>query len=290
MTEQVLAELARRYGVATEFDDWIGRRVAVPDDTLVAVLGALGVTAAVVLGLIIAPASFAPAQQAGLIGGKTGFVAIVLGCGALTLAGLGIGALVNVGRRGVAFALAALYVPLGLGLHQLGVARAPVSRFPTAMTAPSFPRPRTLVYGIDGADFRVIDPMIARGELPNLKALIDRGAHGELIAPEPLASPVVWTTIFTGQLPKTHGLTDWLVSDARSRLVPTLWEIFSANDARSVVVNVPGSWPPHAVPGAQVLAGFPLPGLAAPCLPSPTPSSTPWPANTSSPSRGLSWP
>ena len=45
MTEQVLAELARRYGVATEFDDWIGRRVAVPDDTLVAVLGALGVTA-----------------------------------------------------------------------------------------------------------------------------------------------------------------------------------------------------------------------------------------------------
>jgi hypothetical protein len=223
--------------------------------------GALGVTAAVVLGLIIAPASFAPAQQAGLIGGKTGFIAIVLGCGALTLAGLGIGALVNVGRRGVAFALAALYVPLGLGLHQLGVARAPVSRFPTAMTAPSFPRPRTLVYGIDGADFRVIDPMIARGELPNLKALIDRGAHGELIAPEPLASPVVWTTIFTGQLPKTHGLTDWLVSDARSRLVPTLWEIFSANDARSVVVNVPGSWPPHEVPGAKVLAGFPLPGL-----------------------------
>lgn len=45
MTEQVLAELARRSGVATEFDDWIGRRVPVGEDTLVAVLGALGVPA-----------------------------------------------------------------------------------------------------------------------------------------------------------------------------------------------------------------------------------------------------
>ncbi len=45
MTEHVLAELARRYGVATEFDDWIGQRIVVGEDTLVGVLGALGVPA-----------------------------------------------------------------------------------------------------------------------------------------------------------------------------------------------------------------------------------------------------
>jgi len=41
-----LGELARRYGVATEYDDWGGRHVDVPERTLVAVLAALGVAAA----------------------------------------------------------------------------------------------------------------------------------------------------------------------------------------------------------------------------------------------------
>ncbi len=45
-TPQSLGELARRYGVATEYQDWTGRHVDVPETTLVAVLAALGVPAA----------------------------------------------------------------------------------------------------------------------------------------------------------------------------------------------------------------------------------------------------
>jgi 4-alpha-glucanotransferase len=40
-----LVELARRFGIATEYADWTGRRVLVPEATLVAVLAALGVAA-----------------------------------------------------------------------------------------------------------------------------------------------------------------------------------------------------------------------------------------------------
>ncbi len=40
-----LVELARSYGIATEYDDWTGRRVPIPATTLVAVLAALGVAA-----------------------------------------------------------------------------------------------------------------------------------------------------------------------------------------------------------------------------------------------------
>lgn len=40
-----LIELARRYGIATDYEDWTGRRVGVPEATLKAVLGALGVAA-----------------------------------------------------------------------------------------------------------------------------------------------------------------------------------------------------------------------------------------------------
>jgi 4-alpha-glucanotransferase len=40
-----LVELARRFGIATEYEDWTGGRVPVGEDTLVAVLAALGVAA-----------------------------------------------------------------------------------------------------------------------------------------------------------------------------------------------------------------------------------------------------
>ncbi len=43
--DQTLAELAHRCGVATEYYDWTGRAVSVPEHTLTAVLGALGITA-----------------------------------------------------------------------------------------------------------------------------------------------------------------------------------------------------------------------------------------------------
>jgi len=41
-----LVELAHRYGVATEYEDWTGRTSTVVDSTLIAVLDALGVSAA----------------------------------------------------------------------------------------------------------------------------------------------------------------------------------------------------------------------------------------------------
>lgn len=44
-SSSTLLELARRHGVAAEFDDWTGRRSAVAESTLVAVLDALGVPA-----------------------------------------------------------------------------------------------------------------------------------------------------------------------------------------------------------------------------------------------------
>jgi 4-alpha-glucanotransferase len=48
MTDLVpsLVELARRYGVATEYENWTGKHAAVAESTLIAVLDALGVSAA----------------------------------------------------------------------------------------------------------------------------------------------------------------------------------------------------------------------------------------------------
>ena len=42
----LLSELAGRFGIATDYQDWSGRRIDVPESTLVAVLAACGVPAA----------------------------------------------------------------------------------------------------------------------------------------------------------------------------------------------------------------------------------------------------
>ena len=41
-----LTELAGRFGIATDYEDWSGRRIAVPESTVVAVLAAFGIAAA----------------------------------------------------------------------------------------------------------------------------------------------------------------------------------------------------------------------------------------------------
>jgi hypothetical protein len=65
---------------------------------------------------------------------------------------------------------------------------------------------RFLVIGVDGADWAYMEPLLARGDLPNLAALRARGAWGRLKTVEPTSSPVIWTSIATGRPPGRHGI------------------------------------------------------------------------------------
>ncbi|HEY7412910.1 MAG TPA: alkaline phosphatase family protein [Vicinamibacteria bacterium] len=69
------------------------------------------------------------------------------------------------------------------------------------------PAPRVLLVGIDGADWAFMEPLMARGLLPNLARLRDQGAWGPLRTIRPTLSPVVWTSIATGKGPNRHGIT-----------------------------------------------------------------------------------
>lgn len=66
--------------------------------------------------------------------------------------------------------------------------------------------PRGLLIGIGAADWRLIHPLVDAGRMPNLAALIDDGAIGNLYAPQPINSTLAWTTIITGRSADEHNV------------------------------------------------------------------------------------
>ncbi len=116
-----------------------------------------------------------------------------------------------------------------------------------------------LVFGIDGATWKMLEPMIAAGELPNLARHYERGVRGVLRSRAPAISPVSWTTIFTGRLPSEHGIESWKTSQSSHRRVKALWNMATDAGRTTNVFNVPSTWPPEAVSGVM-LSGFPLSG------------------------------
>ncbi len=108
------------------------------------------------------------------------------------------------------------------------------------------------ILGVDGADWDFLEPLMAAGDLPNLRRLRDEGAWGTLFADEPLLSPILWTTLATGHTPDAHGVT-WFMTDAadggktpvssRQRKVRAIWEIASERGLRAGVIGWWATWP-----------------------------------------------
>lgn len=129
-------------------------------------------------------------------------------------------------------------------------------------SVPSPAATHLLIVGWDGADWEVIDPLLAQGKLPHLAGLIERGVRAKLLSISPMLSPVVWTTIATGVEPSRHGILDFLVADANGgarqpvtsaqRRVPTIWELLSRSGVEVGVVGWWASWPADPVRGYLV--------------------------------------
>lgn len=119
-----------------------------------------------------------------------------------------------------------------------------------------------LVIGLDAADLDVLRPLVARGEMPHVGGLMERGASGVLHSTVPPVSAPAWATFLTGVDPGRHGLYSFVVergNPVRMQLAsladiqgPKIWDLAAAQGARPVVANIPVTWPPPAFEGAIV--------------------------------------
>jgi type I phosphodiesterase/nucleotide pyrophosphatase len=68
---------------------------------------------------------------------------------------------------------------------------------------------KVILVGLDGADWRVIRPLMEKGELPAFSTLARAGASGDLATIHDSNSAVIWASIYTGQKPERHGVLDF---------------------------------------------------------------------------------
>jgi predicted AlkP superfamily phosphohydrolase/phosphomutase/tetratricopeptide (TPR) repeat protein len=111
---------------------------------------------------------------------------------------------------------------------------------------------RVLLIGWDAADWKVINPLMDSGKMPNVQRLVENGAMAHIATLHPPLSPMLWTSIATGKRPFKHGINGFAepTPDGRgvqpvtnlSRKCKALWNILSQNDLRSIVT---GWWPSH---------------------------------------------
>lgn len=119
---------------------------------------------------------------------------------------------------------------------------------------------KVLVLGVDGMDPRITKKYLKMGVMPNLQKIVDRGAQREdlvLLGSVPTVTPPMWTTLASGALPNTHGITDFWVQDPENLdkfifalnsemcKAELLWNVTAESGLKTLVWHWPGSsWPP----------------------------------------------
>ena len=156
--------------------------------------------------------------------------------------------------------------------------------------------PRVLLIGWDGADWRILDPLLERGVLPNLASLIGRGGRAVLRSTLPTHSWTAWPSFLTGVDPAEHGVFDILEGRGGEKRFPvtfrsikerTFLEDLTRAGVETLMVNVPLTFPPPPIRG-RLIAGGVLPKWRAFTHPETLAgelekAGSPWPIN------GMSW-
>ncbi len=125
----------------------------------------------------------------------------------------------------------------------------------------------TVLIGVDGATFTVLDPYMESGVMPFLAEFSGRGTRAVLRSIMPPLTPPAWTSLVTGKHPGQHGIFDFFQKEepgsvyfsfATSQEVrsQTIWTLASDQQHRVISLNFPLMFPPPPVEGAVVPGGM----------------------------------
>jgi predicted AlkP superfamily phosphohydrolase/phosphomutase len=114
-------------------------------------------------------------------------------------------------------------------------------------------KPAVFILGISGATWKVIDPLIERGLLPNIQSLQNNGCRATLLSVRSAGDKhyrpqVAWASVATGCQPSRHGITRYYHT-WDDLTVPPIWEIYQQFGFDVGVYGWPLDWPPRPTKG-----------------------------------------
>ena len=121
---------------------------------------------------------------------------------------------------------------------------------------------KTLIIGIDGGTWKVILPLVKKGKLPNISYLMNKGVWGVLNSTYPPITIPAWVSCVTGVNPGKLGVFHFknnvhqnyqgTLFNATEIKVKRIWEILTEMNKNSIVINVPGTYPPFPFNGIMI--------------------------------------
>jgi predicted AlkP superfamily phosphohydrolase/phosphomutase len=120
---------------------------------------------------------------------------------------------------------------------------------------------RVLCFGLDGADYDLVNDLVARGRMPTVARLTREGAFGALRSTLPAVTPTAWSSFLTGLNPGGHGIFYFTtnpnraqsrVENAASRGGAPFWHALGAAGMRSAFIGIPFTYPPDPIDGILV--------------------------------------
>lgn len=130
---------------------------------------------------------------------------------------------------------------------------------PHAMTSSS--GKKVILVEMNEITWRLVDPLLAEGELPNFARLVARGMRAAPIAEEEGADLdpwVSWTTVYTGRPVAEHGVK-FLEQPPETVQGPRIWDLVADAGKPVGIFGSIMSWPPR-----RDVQGFWVPGTFSP--------------------------
>ena len=124
---------------------------------------------------------------------------------------------------------------------------------------------RTFVVGLDGASWRLLEPWIEAGKLPNLQALREGGTWAGTRSTLPPVTFPNWKSYSAGKNPGGYGVF-WFehvdleageieVAEGGDFQTAELWDYLNDADQTTGVLNMPTMYPPRDIDGPIVCGG-----------------------------------
>lgn len=124
---------------------------------------------------------------------------------------------------------------------------------------------KTIVIGLDGASFELIDPWIMEGCLPNIAKLKQQGVWADMRSVFPPVTSPNWKCYSTGKNPGKIGIFWWENIDwdnkrvyypaARNVQNEEIWDYLGEAGMKVGIIGMPTTYPPKAVKGFLIAGG-----------------------------------